>query len=163
MHRTIIGNLADDPTIVEAGQINITKFRVIENTGEYRKGQWVADAAATTHYVEAKFDLGEHAAVTLKKGSAAIVYGTEHTSSWGPEGDKKYGRVIKAIAIGAELSHAIALISPSRKTPTADPSSDPSDNQPATTTPAPSQSAPSQSAPVPEYTTKWSTAAIPGS
>ena len=34
--RTITGNLAADPEVVQAGTIQITKLRVIENTGEYR-------------------------------------------------------------------------------------------------------------------------------
>lgn len=36
--RTITGNLAADIETVQAGSITITKFRVIENTGEYRAG-----------------------------------------------------------------------------------------------------------------------------
>ena len=32
--RTITGNLATDPEVVQAGSIRITKLRMIENTGE---------------------------------------------------------------------------------------------------------------------------------
>jgi single-strand DNA-binding protein len=81
--RTITGNLAADVEVVKAGSINITKFRVIENTGEYRGGKYVEHPDPTTHFVEAKFELGENAAATLHKGDAVIVVGREHTTSWG--------------------------------------------------------------------------------
>jgi hypothetical protein len=38
--RTITGNLAVDPEAVQAGRVQIVKLRVIENTGEYRAGEW---------------------------------------------------------------------------------------------------------------------------
>lgn len=55
--RVITGNLAADPEVMQAGSIQITKLRVIENTGEYRKGAWTQHDNPTTHYVEAKFQL----------------------------------------------------------------------------------------------------------
>lgn len=36
--RTITGNLAPDPEVVQVGSIQITKFRVIENTGSTARG-----------------------------------------------------------------------------------------------------------------------------
>lgn len=108
--RTITGNLAAHVEVVQAGSINITKFRVIENTGEYRGGKYVEHADPTTHFVEAKFELGENAAATLHKGDAVIIVGREHTNSWGPEDSKSYGRVIDADTIGVDLNRAIAQI-----------------------------------------------------
>ena len=108
--RTITGNLAADPEVVQAGRISITKLRVIENTGEYRQGKWITHPDATTHFVEAKFELGENTAAILHKGDAVVVLGREHTSSWGAEGSKSYGRVIEAETIGADLSRAVADI-----------------------------------------------------
>ncbi len=108
--RTITGNLAADVEVVQAGSISITKFRVIENTGEYRGGKYIEHADPTTHFVEAKFELGENAAATLHKGDAVIVVGREHTSSWGPEDSKAYGRVIAADTIGVDLSRAVAQV-----------------------------------------------------
>jgi single-strand DNA-binding protein len=108
--RTITGHLAIEPETVQAGKITITKLRVIENTGDYRNGEWVEHPEATTHFVEAKFELGENAAATLHKGDAVIIIGREHTTSWGEEGAKKYGRVIHADRIGADLSRAVAQI-----------------------------------------------------
>ena len=108
--RTITGNLAADVEVVKAGSINITKFRVIENTGEYRGGKYVEHPDPTTHFVEAKFELGENAAATLHKGDAVIVVGREHTSSWGPEGSKTYGRVVEADNIGVDLGRAVAEV-----------------------------------------------------
>lgn len=108
--RTITGNLAADPEVVKAGTVNITKFRVIENTGEYRGGKFVPHDNPTTHFVEARFELGENAAATLQKGTAVIVVGKEHTNSWGDEGAKQYGRVIDADSIGVDLSRATAVV-----------------------------------------------------
>jgi single-strand DNA-binding protein len=89
--RTITGNLAADPEVVKAGSINITKFRVIENTGEYRSGKYVEHDTPTTHFVEAKFELGENTAATLHRGDPVIVIGREHTNSWGPDDNRSYG------------------------------------------------------------------------
>ena len=108
--RTITGNLAIDPEVVQAGTIKITKMRVIENTGEYRQGKWLGHPDATTHFVEARFELGENTAATLHKGDPVIVVGDEHNSSWGDEDAKHYGRVIEARAIGVDLNRAVARV-----------------------------------------------------
>ncbi|WP_035880110.1 single-stranded DNA-binding protein [Cryobacterium sp. MLB-32] len=108
--RTVTGNLAADPEVVTAGTIQITKLRVIENTGEYRSGKWLAHDAATTHFVQAKFELGQNVAVTLHKGDAVIVVGREHTESWGDDDARQYGRVIDADNIGPDLNRAIARV-----------------------------------------------------
>jgi single-strand DNA-binding protein len=115
--RTITGNLAANPEIVQAGSINITKFRVIENTGEYRGGKYVEHETPTTHFVEAKFELGENTAATLHRGDPVIVTGREHTNSWGPDDNRSYGRVIDADTVGVDLSRAVAQI---RRTTKAD-------------------------------------------
>lgn len=106
--RTITGNLAADPEVVDAGSIQITKLRVIENTGEYRSGKFVEHETPTTHFVEAKFELGANAAATLTKGAAVIVVGREHTQSWGDDGDRKFGRILTAEHIGPDLVNATA-------------------------------------------------------
>lgn len=108
--RTIIGNLAADPEVVQAGNVQITKIRVIENTGEYRRGGYIAHETPTTHFVSARFELGDSVAASLHKGDAVIVVGREHTESWGPEGDRQYGRVIEADRIGADLSRAVVQV-----------------------------------------------------
>ncbi len=114
--RTITGNLAADPEVVKAGSVSITKLRVIENTGEYRGGKFVAHDTPTSHFVEARFELGENAAATLHKGDAVIVVGKEHSNSWeDKDGAKQFGRVIDADAIGADLSRATAAISRNTK------------------------------------------------
>ncbi|MBF4592049.1 single-stranded DNA-binding protein [Curtobacterium sp. VKM Ac-1395] len=114
--RTITGNLAADPEIVQAGSISITKFRVIENTGEYRSGKYVEHDTPTTHFVEAKFELGENTAATLHRGDPVIVTGREHTNSWGPDDNRSYGRVIDADTVGVDLNRAVAQIRRTTKT-----------------------------------------------
>jgi single-strand DNA-binding protein len=108
--RVITGHLAADPEIVSAGSIQITKLRVIENTGEYRKGAWTQHDNPTTHYVEAKFQLGENSAITLHKGDAVIVVGREHTNSWEDNGSTRYARVLEADNIGPDLNRAVASV-----------------------------------------------------
>lgn len=104
--RTVVGNLAADPDVVQAGSIQITKFRVVENTGDYRGGKFVEHEVPTTHYVEAKFELGQNVASSLHKGDAVVVVGREHTSSWQRNGETHYGRVIEADHVAANLSWA---------------------------------------------------------
>ncbi|WP_448002709.1 single-stranded DNA-binding protein [Agromyces bauzanensis] len=108
--RTITGNLAADPEVVQAGSIRITKLRIIENTGEYRKGQWISHDTPTTHHVEARFELGENAAATLHTGDRVIVVGRERTTSWDAGEGKRYGRVVDADNIGPDLNRAIAQV-----------------------------------------------------
>jgi len=109
--RTITGNLAADPEVVQAGNVSITKFRVVENTGEYRGGKFVEHDTPTTHFVEAKFELGQNAAASLHKGDEVTVTGSEHTNSWDDkDGGKQYGRVIDADQIGVSLRRATVTI-----------------------------------------------------
>ena len=108
--RTITGNLAIDPEAVQAGRVQIVKLRVIENTGEFRGGEWTAHEAPTTHFVEAKFELGEHVLASLHKGDAVIVVGYEHTVAWGEGEYRRTGRMIEADAIGPNLTRATAVV-----------------------------------------------------
>lgn len=108
--RTITGHLAADPEAVQAGRVQIVKLRVIENTGEYRAGEWTPHEAPTTHFVEAKFELGEHVLASLHKGDAVIVVGYERTVAWGEGESRRTGRVLEADAIGSDLSRATAVI-----------------------------------------------------
>lgn len=110
-HREITGNLAADPEEVEAGKVTIVKFRVIENTGDYRNGKFVEHDTPTTHFVEARFELGQNAKASLHTGDRVKVSGHEHTKSWDDEnGVKQYGRVIDADDIGPSLRFATAVI-----------------------------------------------------
>ncbi|MEB0002234.1 single-stranded DNA-binding protein [Cryobacterium sp. RTC2.1] len=115
--RTVTGNLAADPEVVPAGSILITKFRVIENTGEYRSGAWHAHEAATTHFVEARFELGENVAATLHRGDPVVVVGREHTEIWGGPEARRSGRVLQADVVGPDLNRAVAQV---RRTRTPD-------------------------------------------
>ncbi|PPH80303.1 hypothetical protein C5C82_16925, partial [Rathayibacter sp. AY1D5] len=108
--RTITGNLAADPEAVQAGRVQIVKLRVIENTGEYRAGEWTPHDAPTTHYVEAKFELGEHVLASLHKGDGVIVVGYERTVAWGEGENRRTGRVLEADAIGPNLTRATAVV-----------------------------------------------------
>lgn len=95
---------------MQAGSIQITKLRVIENTGAYRRGAWTQHDNPTTHYVVAKFQLGENSATTLHKGDAVIVLGREHTDSWEDNESTRYARVLEADNIGPDLNRAVAAV-----------------------------------------------------
>lgn len=122
--RTITGNLAADPEAVQAGRVQIVKLRVIENTGEYRGGEWTPHEAPTTHFVEAKFELGEHVLVSLHKGDAVIVIGYERTVAWGEGENRRTGRVLEADRIGPDLSRATAVVTAKARRDATDGSSD---------------------------------------
>jgi single-stranded DNA-binding protein len=113
--RTITGRVAADPEAVQAGRVQIVKFRVLENTGEYRNGAWVEHPTPTTHHVEAKFELGANALASLHTGDSVLVVGYEVTRTWEKEGKPRYGRVIEADAIGPNLAHSTAVITPQRR------------------------------------------------
>ena len=108
--RTITGNLATDPEAVQVGRVQIVKLRVIENTGEFRGGEWTPHEAPTTHFVEAKFELGEHVLASLHRGDAVIVVGYERTVTWGEGESRRTGRVVEADAIGPNLTRATAVL-----------------------------------------------------
>ncbi len=110
--RTIIGNLAADPEAVTAGKATLAKFTVIENTGEYRKGEFVADDTATNHYVEAWFDLGQNVLASLVKGTRVVVFGAEHTESYDKDGQPVYRRILKATSVAPDLAYARATVTP---------------------------------------------------
>jgi len=114
--RTITGNLAADPEAVQAGRVQIVKFRVLENTGEYRNGTWIEHKTPTTHHVEAKFELGAHVLASLHTGDSVLVVGYEVTRTWETNGKPRFGRVIEADAVGPNLAHSTAVITPQRRT-----------------------------------------------
>ncbi len=113
--RTITGNLAADPEAVQVGRVQIAKLRVIENTGEYRAGEWTPHDTPTTHFVEARFELGENVLASLRKGTAVIVIGYERTVAWGEGESRRTGRVIEADRIGPDLSRATAVITTTKR------------------------------------------------
>jgi single-strand DNA-binding protein len=108
--RTIVGNLAENPVTEQAGRATVVKFAVIEDTGRYRKGDFVKDDTATRHNVEAWFDLGENVAATLTSGQEVIVVGDERTESWGEEGARQYRRILRAKHIGPNLRFQVAQV-----------------------------------------------------
>ncbi|WIB72583.1 single-stranded DNA-binding protein [Curtobacterium sp. MCBD17_026] len=108
--RTIIGNLAEDPTKAQAGQATVARLIVLENTGRYVRGEFQKDATPTRHNVEAWFDLGENAAATLRQGMSVIVVGDEHTESWGEGNERQFRRVLRATAIGPDLRFQVAQV-----------------------------------------------------
>lgn len=100
---TVIGRLAEDPDVVQAGQKKITKMRVLVNTGEYRDGKFVQDDEPTGYNVEADFELGEEAAAALGKGDRIIVVGRERTHAYHVDGATRRNRILEADHIGADL------------------------------------------------------------
>lgn len=108
--RIIIGNLAADPEAATAGKATLAKFTVIENTGEYRKGEFVADDTPTSHHVEAWFDLGVNVLASLVKGTRVVVVGAEHTESYNKDGQTVFRRILKAASVAPDLAYARATV-----------------------------------------------------
>ncbi|RDH95085.1 single-strand DNA-binding protein [Curtobacterium sp. AG1037] len=108
--RTILGNLAEDPTSTKAGKATVTRITVLENTGRYVRGEFQKDDTPTRHNVEAWFDLGNNAAATLRSGMPVIVVGDEHTESWGEGTERQFRRVLRATSIGPDLRYAVAQV-----------------------------------------------------
>lgn len=100
---TIVGQLAADPEVVQAGKLRIAKFTVLENTGERRAGEWVPDLKPISHRVEARFGLGESVMDTLNMGQRVVVVGDERDASYERDGKTTYGRVIHAREVGPTL------------------------------------------------------------
>lgn len=116
--RFITGRLSADPEVQQAGRIKITKFTVLENTYEYRGDQRIDGKAALAHNVEAKFELGENAASSLRKGHPVIVIGQERDASFDGDDGIVYRRIIDAQHIGPDLRSAIAAVTPRKSTAT---------------------------------------------
>lgn len=114
--RTITGRLAADPVPVQVGRVQIVKFRVMENTGEYRNGTWTEHATPTTHHVEAKFELGANVLSSLHTGDSVLLVGYEVTRTWEANGKPRFGRVIELDAIGPNLADSTAVVTPQRRT-----------------------------------------------
>ena len=108
--RTIIGNLAEDPTTTQAGQATVTRLIVLENTGRRIRGEFQQDETPTRHNVEAWFDLGQNAAATLRSGMSVIVVGDEHTEAWGEGKERQFRRVLRASAIGPDLRFQVGQV-----------------------------------------------------
>lgn len=121
--RFITGHLAADPEVQQAGRIKITKFTVLENTYEYRGAERIDGKAPLAHNIEAKFELGENAASSLRKGHPVIVIGQERDASFDGDNGIVYRRIIDAQHIGPDLRSAIAAVTP-RKTTAAEPATE---------------------------------------
>lgn len=108
--RFVTGRLSADPDVQPAGRISITKFTVLENTYEYRGTERIEGKQPLAHYVEAKFELGENAATSLRRGDAVIVIGHERDASFEGDNGTVYRRIIDATHIGPDLNRATAVI-----------------------------------------------------
>lgn len=113
--RHIIGNLAKDPVVRQAGRVEIVQLTVLENTATYRGDERVPGLAPLNHWVEAKFELGANAAASLHEGNAVIVVGYERDNSFKGDDGTVYRRVIDAIHIGPDLSRATAVVTPTSR------------------------------------------------
>lgn len=108
--RYIIGNLAKDPVVRQAGRVEIVQLTVLENTATYRGDERVPGLVPLNHWVEAKFELGANAAASLHEGDAVVIVGYERDASFDGDDGTQYRRVIDATHIGADLARATAVI-----------------------------------------------------
>ncbi|WP_043644363.1 hypothetical protein [Nocardioides alkalitolerans] len=103
--RTVTGTVAQDPEEVpDAPRGASVRFTVVERTGAYLRGDWVAHPTPTTHHVEVPFPLSTAAASTLARGTEVILVGKEHTELRAAGGAQVEVRMVRADYLGVLLS-----------------------------------------------------------
>jgi single-strand DNA-binding protein len=84
----LIGNLAKDPEVKQAGNSTVAEFSIATNS-KFKKGEeWVEKTEF--HNIKAWGKLADVCEKYLKKGSPVYVEGRIETQSWEKDGVKKY-------------------------------------------------------------------------
>ncbi|SDO55619.1 single-strand DNA-binding protein [Klenkia soli] len=118
---TVVGNVVDSPIRRRAGSGEVTKFRMAATDRYFDSaaGQWV-DGDTFYVDVDAWNALGASVSASVFKGDPVVVVGKIATSEYEVDGAKRSRPVIKAAAVGHDLSRGSAVF---KRTPraTADP------------------------------------------
>ena len=107
---TVVGNVVDSPVRRRAGSGEVTKFRLAA-TDRYHDsatGQWV-DGDTFYVDVDAWNALGASISASVFKGDPVVVTGRISTSEYEVDGAKRSRPVIKAAAVGHDLSRGSAV------------------------------------------------------
>lgn len=114
---TVVGNVVDSPVRRRAGSGEVTKFRMAATDRYFdaAAGQWV-DGDTFYVDVDAWNALGASISSCVVKGDPVVVTGKIATSEYEVDGAKRSRPVIKAAAVGHDLSRGSAVF---RRTPRA--------------------------------------------
>ena len=122
---TVVGNVAGPPRQrTTASGVPVADFRIAATPRKPDKatGTW-SDGETIWFGVTAWRALGEHCAVSLKKGDRVVVTGRLTTRSWEVEGgERRSGLEVDATTVGLELSRGSAA---SLRPPALQPGEDP--------------------------------------
>jgi len=107
---TVVGNVVDSPVRRRAGSGEVTKFRLAATDRYYDSaaGQWV-DGDTFYVDVDAWNALGASVSASVFKGDPVLVVGKIATSEYEVDGAKRSRPVIKAAAVGHDLSRGSAV------------------------------------------------------
>lgn len=107
----ILGNLANDPQLREAGSRPVCNFRVASNRRYFDPAtqEWKENESLFLD-VSCWGSLAENVAQTLHKGDAVIVNGRLRTEEFTPQGSDRVASVVKLIAttVGKDLRYMTA-------------------------------------------------------
>ncbi len=107
---TVVGNVVDSPVRRRAGSGEVTKFRMAATDRYFdaAAGQWV-DGDTFYVDVDAWNALGASISSCVVKGDPVVVTGRIATSEYEVDGAKRSRPVIKAAAVGHDLSRGSAV------------------------------------------------------
>jgi len=108
---TVQGNVVDDPSLHETKSGHrVANFRLASTSRRYDRdeGRWV-DGSTFFVSVSAWRNLGENAAVSLKKGQPVVVYGRYQTRTYEVNETTRVSQELEAIAIGHDLNRGTSV------------------------------------------------------
>lgn len=109
----ILGNLANDPQLREAGNRPVCNFRIASNRRYFDSSsqEW-KESDPLYLDVAAWGNVGKNVAKSLHKGDAVIVTGRLHTEEFTPKDSDRVATVVKltATTVGVDLRYTTATI-----------------------------------------------------
>lgn len=112
---TVTGNVVASPTRVRTPNGSVTKFRVASTQRRFDgASQSFVDGASLFVDVECWNELGGNVSHSVSKGDPVIVRGTLRTDEWESDTGRRHRTVVRARAVGLDLSRGTADF---RKTP----------------------------------------------
>ena len=114
---TVTGNVVAPPSRVRTQNGSVTKFRVASTQRRYDSAaQAFVDGASLFMDVECWNELGGNVSSSVSKGDPVIVRGALRTDEWESETGRRSRTVLRAQAVGLDLSRGTADF---RRTPRA--------------------------------------------
>jgi len=108
---TVQGNVVDDPALHETRSGHkVANFRLASTSRRFDRdeGRWI-DGSTFFVSVSAWRNLGENAAVSLKKGQPVVVYGRYQTRTYEVNETTRVSHELEAISIGHDLNRGTSV------------------------------------------------------